>query len=489
MASRVDSALPTNSPAFAELVAAAEGSAVVQRLLALQRMVDTGEVDLSDPAPPSSRTVLQRAWEEDSDIDGTEIWRDDQAEGFTWYHDNGKLFYKTTPALDKKVRSWNAEQNTSAQWRSHLEQIKNYANTPHTYEEWRAFGWLRGEALPSQPDQAEPLAGDQPKDYSGPTSGIEVENPADFMLQLGNPLMRGVIAEVIVTASGEVLADITTDMGQNPYTIENRTRPVVMADAEGMQQRRDALALAKKGIEAAGANGGAIQPVAEGALSLVVRQADHSVVQPAKTKNPGVQVTLGASFSDLVADAPLLQGILKEAGGRWMSRYGIYNALYLANYPQPGRGAAEVFGMMGSLLHFYMDRIDNSVRKRALERRLDFDTLGSGGSGGKGVEGGELVNRPELVDPKEKNAWGLLPKTPPAKWLEGIAEEDARKVKALLAAPGDVNRVAWDTIKLEILRGDNIAGHAAPEFTIGGEKAFAFEIRSPTKEDRQPYDV
>ena len=49
--------------------------------------------------------------------------------------------------------------------------------------------------------------------------------------------------------------------------------------------------------------------------------------------------------------------------------------------------------------------------------------------------------------------------------------------------------MAWNTIKLDLLRGQNIAGHAVPEFTINKEKAYAFEIRTPSSDDREPYGI
>lgn len=331
------------------------------------------------------------------------------------------------------------------------------------------------------------------KNYDGSTSGVEVENPAKYKIWLENSLDQGAIAEVIVEATGEIIADISTDMGKpNIYTIENRTTPVVVTDVKGLNLRVEALKLAKEAIEnAVKFDNKAIQPVIKNGLKLKVVKSKHSIKEDHSIGSPAVQVTLGASWSEMINDAPHLLGVLKDAKGRWMDKYKTYSESFKNKYPQSGKGAVEVYGMLASLLHFYMIRIDNSNLKMALKNKLDFDTMGSSGIGGKGVDNDELVRRSNMVDPLEKNAWGLLPKTPPGKWLEGLKDsQDITNIKAELRnIPPGINKTAWKEINTELLKGDMIAGHKVPEFTIKGEVAFAFEIRTPSSVDRQPYGL
>ncbi|WP_440880279.1 hypothetical protein [Tenacibaculum sp. C7A-26P2] len=332
------------------------------------------------------------------------------------------------------------------------------------------------------------------KNYDGPTSGVEIENPAKYKIWLERSLDQGVIAEIMVESTGEIIADISTDIGkQNVYTIENRTTPVVVTDVKGLNLRKEALKLAKEAIEDAvnEIHSQAIRPVSKNGLKLKVIKAKHSIKEDRNTGRPGVQVTLGASWSEMINDAPRLVGVLKDARGRWMDQYKTYSESFKNKYPKSGRGAVEVYGMLASLLHYYMIRIDNSNKKIAIQNKLDYDTMGSPGIGGKGVDNDELVRRPNIVDAKEKNAWGLLPKTPPGKWLEGLKDEqDISNIKTELRnIPPGINKTAWKEINTELLKGNMIAGHKVPEFTIKGEVAFAFEIRTPSSVDRQPYGL
>jgi hypothetical protein len=442
----------------------------------LQRKFATNEEKEGSRFISESQEHIQREWL-DTETPNLKQW-DHLRKGVRWYYN------ETNGLMHFKIEDLAAIPNIKARIA-----VTNAANQEFTYQQWIDAGWVEkeGEVL----EVSEKVEA-SPPDFSGPTSGVEIENPASFQIRLENPLHRGVMAEV-VSETGEVLADITTDMGSNPYTIENRTRPVVMADQEGLTLRKNALTLAKEAIEKAGAvqGGSAIQPVTKDKLKLVVKQGGHTIIPTSAQKNPSVQVTQGASWSDMVADAPRLTGILKEAGGRWMRYYGTYANSYALKYTESGKGASVIYGMLASLLHFYMYRIDESMKKYALENRKNYDEMGSDGIGGKGVTGGDLTGRPDLVDPKEKNSWGLLPKTSPARWLEGIeSSEDVANIKnELRNAPSEVNPVAWKVILQEVLAGNNIAGHPVPKFTIKKEAAFAFEIRTPSQDDRAPYGI
>ena len=97
------------------------------------------------------------------------------------------------------------------------------------------------------------------------------------------------------------------------------------------------------------------------------------------------------------------------------------------------------------------------------------------------------VSFPDMTLPTVKNAWGLLPKTPPAKWLAGLDDAAQERVKKTLReVPKDitgekqVNEMAWNEVYQNVVvMGRMIAGHAVLDFRIAGETGLAFEIRTP----------
>ncbi len=101
-----------------------------------------------------------------------------------------------------------------------------------------------------------------------------------------------------------------------------------------------------------------------------------------------------------------------------------------------------------------------------------------------------------MTHPGVKNPWGLLPKTPPAKWLTGLDQQGQERVKqgaqrrSRSASPGtnQVNATAWRQAYENIVyQGQMIAGHAVPDFRIHGEAGFAFEIRTPKHDEQGSY--
>ena len=368
------------------------------------------------------------------------------------------------------------------------------------------------------------------KDYTGPTSGVEIENPISAVIKLENITFQGVMAEVIDLSlpSAPVIADVSTDMGtpRGSFTIENRTKPVANSDTQGIRQRRAALALAARALREAAHEKRAMEDLTdtEHNLKLVVREHRHIVKSSRKRGRKGVQVTKGVSWSTMVADAPRLAGIFTEARGRWMSYYGIYSDHLQQKYSDRtfNPGVVELYGMLGSLLHFYMEDIDRTVHKLNIDRQFasnlrkkaqqesmdssiaprlrgmaditaqDDRSEWQQGIGGKGVRGGELSIRPNLVDPQAKNVWGLLPKIAPVKWLDGLQQQEDRQFVRweLGIVPDGVNPIAWRTIYGEIITSRGmLAGHPVPDFTINNECGFAFEVRSAKQEDRALYGI
>jgi hypothetical protein len=374
----------------------------------------------------------------------------------------------------------------------------------------------RGAALGNR---AAPEAPKPPKEYASATEGIEVENPVPYQLLLQSSKAQGVMAWV-EDDKGEKLAEFTTDMGTNPYTIENRTTPCERADVEGIAARRRALQMlassiqaaaegAPTGLEPAGTHkpgdeqkwhttspdkGTAVKAGSEGDLKLVIKQPNHRVVPKSRGAVPGVQITQGVGFRELLEAAPDAKGGFAHA--QWLKEYSFYFKHYVANHvpvaiPLVIPDEAKVFGMLASLLHFYL-------------RRLDFNAQASAGSntwtpkagiGGKAVMDDNEIAYPDMTHPPVKNAWGLLPKTPPAKWLVELdAAAQARVKQALRDVPttvtGDnqVNATAWKEVyQTVVFQGQMIAGHAVPDFRIAGQTGFAFEIRTPKKEEKSGY--
>jgi hypothetical protein len=444
--------------------------------------------------PHPSHPVVQRDWLEMEGRPTVKQWSI-LRQGLRWFYEEqtGMMYYALEDPKGIPIKA--------------QAKLREIAGQKWPYEQWIAAGWVEkedGEAPAPQVEKTLTDAPKPPKTFSGPTSGVEVENPAQFSLLLDRTRDQGVIAKVVHTESNETLAEFTTDMGKNPYTIENRTSPVVETDAEGLKARREALALLTQAIKEAGTGsvlppatstkrfadciGKAIEAKTSGTLRIEIKQPAHKVVSTGGAKRPGLQVTKGVPLSALISDAPKLQGVFSETGNWWMKEYKGYADSFLKDHKDRGKAAA-VFGILASLIHFYLVRIDVAAKKRAIEGRMDYDAMGEKGVGGKGVEG-ENVSRPDLVDPNEKNAWGLLPKTPPGEWLDAIEDEDKGLVKRELRAvgeAGEVNKKAWNEILGDVLGNKMIAGHAVPKFKIGEEPGLAFEIRSPGPEERKPY--
>lgn len=349
---------------------------------------------------------------------------------------------------------------------------------------------------------------EKPKEYPSATEGIEVENPVPFQVVLRNSKNRGVMAWV-QDAKGEKLAEFTTDMGTNPYTIENRTTPCPSADLQGIDARKRALKMLADHIEEAAAatttgliptgtyepgdektwqttsptKGVAVKEDTKGDLTLKLKEKNHRVVPKSGSPRPGVQITKGVSFTQMLAEAPARTGAFLHA--YWMEDYKPYFAHYGKTTPAATPAEATVFGMLASLVHFYLRRLDWSSRLSGSDEP---------GVGGKAVTGG-AVTLPDMTQPTVKNPWGLLPKTPPGKWLSGLDEKAQGRVKQALrnvpaGVPGanPVNTTAWNTVLNDtVFPGGMIAGHAVPEFKIANETGFAFEIRTPKLDEKSGY--
>jgi hypothetical protein len=89
---------------------------------------------------------------------------------------------------------------------------------------------------------------------------------------------------------------------------------------------------------------------------------------------------------------------------------------------------AMVFGMLASLLHFYLKRLDFNPQAPAASNPWTPKQ----GVGGKAVMDDNEIAFPDMTHPPVKNAWGLLRKTPPAKWLADLDAASQGNVKQRL---------------------------------------------------------
>lgn len=408
-----------------------------------------------------TKAIQKTPWEVDPDDSTKYVYSDLQHKGFVWYFEKNKLYYTLTPAIVLTVKDLEKRR-----------QLEKYKGIAFSYDEWEKAGWkykaIEGNTFLGNPNSQ------KPQDYSGYTSGIEIENPTSHIISLENPNDRGLIAQVL--KDNRVIAEITTDMGMNcDYTIELRTTPVSITDDNEVKKRRDAINVIKSVIEKAEDGQITSQKIGDFQINVLVKK--HKI-KKVKGKRQGVQITKGISFTDMIKEASKTNGFFEEAYGseRWMTNF---NKYYKISKLEDENGKV-IYAMLASLIHFYLRRIDRALLFETNETKE--------GIGSKGIIENKLVKRPNLVNPVEKNAWGLLPKTPPGKWLAGLDSQIATNVKSSLNnVPEGLNAVAWKTILQEILNNDDIAGHSVPDFTINNNMAFAFEIRTPSIVDKTFY--
>ena len=414
------------------------------------------------------KNVVQRVtWEDDSDKPGEKVCKDYMPNGFIWHYVDGKMYYTTTPALVISIKD-----------KAHREQIEQFANKQLSYKEWDAAGWVFHDTI--RGNSSIVIQHDNIKDYIGPTSGIEIENPTPHIISLNKETDRGTIAQILFGEN--IMAEITTDMGKHPdYTIELRTTPVAIADNTGFMLRKKAIKIAKKVINSA--NGTQIKDETIEDFTVKVLVKNHTI-KSANHKKSGHQITKGIGLTDMINEASKTDGFFSVAHSTWMKHY----FTYLNQYTNK---QGEIYAMLASMIHFYLERIDRNAMIKELEgsqNNSQSEKQKETGTGSKGVKNGVLEVRPDLVNPARKNEWGLLPKTAPSKWLDGLDKEVASNIKsALNVVPKDLNKTAWETIKRELLSGSEIAGHPVPDFTINNEKAFAFEMRTPPRDEVKKY--
>ena len=400
---------------------------------------------------------------------------------------------------------------------------------------------------------------DKIKNYKGSTIGVEIEYPVPFSIVLSSKLFRGVIAKV-KSAGGTVLAEMTTDMGNNPYTIENRTTPVEESNYEHIKVRKDALELLDKAISLAGKDGKILEhkgsdqskfdnctgkpinfveeddtgkpinPLEKDDMEIKVIIENHKIIEN-KDKTPGLQITRGLSWQDMLEEVGSKQGFLSLANPAWLKYYNKY-LKYLQENPLEEKqeekqeeqqeeniqnvdpkAADKIFAMLASFLEFYLDRIDFREKMKHNEQLIfkklkksnpnnnqieekgegeggfknNVDQIEEEGKGGKGVKNNQL-NLLNTVDPTEKNAWILLPKTRPNEWLSGLGLTEQKRVKEELQkipSREPINKKAWQAaFDFFIKEKNDIGGHQVPNFTINGQKGFAFEIRHPEPDQK-----
>lgn len=440
----------------------------------------------------NKKNIIQKVtWEDDSEKPGEKVCEDYMPNGFIWHYikANRKMYYTTTYALVHSIKD-----------KAHRQKIEQFANRPLSYEDWKAAGWVYPDTV--RDNSFRVIKHDDIKDYIGQTSGVEIENPTQHIICLKNEKDRGIIARISV--DGIVMAEITTDMmlgkeeiakaeitsnvnDEKYYTIELRTTPVANADEIGLKCRKNAIRAAIKAITNANFTNGRtiknenikIEDNKEFTVEVLIK--NHTIME-AKNRRKCIQITKGISLTDMINEASKPDGFFKEAQYRWMAYY----STYLNQYPNEGK---EIYAMLASLIHFYLKKIDDFVICKNIQSGKSEDQSNmNNGIGGKGVKNAVLETRPDLTNPARKNDWKLLPKTAPQKWLDGLASDVALNIKkALNTVPKELNEIAWNTIKNEILSGSEIAGHPVPDFTINNEKAFAFEMRTPPIDEVKKY--
>ncbi|MGP1383376.1 MAG: eCIS core domain-containing protein [Thainema sp.] len=346
------------------------------------------------------------------------------------------------------------------------------------------------------------------KNYAGPTSGVEIEHPVmGWQVQYPKETLANsdpVFARVM--HEQQTVCELTRDLGSNPFTIEIRTTPVVETDQDGKNKRLDGLQLANWAIDTAGRAESGVKKAKNGDLILQV-VSPHTIVDNKKLKNPGWQVTYGRNLDNLLTEVTKEgKGIFQQA--TWMKNYSDrvseFKKETVSESGVTDKGAlvyAMLIGLIETLVRVYVTqrpREDRTARRKEVESRQDDEKKPWLTDKGYGSEAIEKDQRSKWDVPKlwnlsmepfnVKNMFGVLPKTPPKEWLNALESTDSRVVTKLVEIPpSDFHAGTWKAAKEKVLGGSILGGKSVPKFFIAGKTGHAFEVRSPTKEMKEPY--
>lgn len=254
----------------------------------------------------------------------------------------------------------------------------------------------------------------------------------------GEPVLE-ITSDMVATATYNIAKEDEPPDPQPTYTIELITFPAEKSDKAAWKARRDAFdwvveMIDKRQLES-GTNG---KLKAEIKLAHVILGGTVSSGQTAK------QATIGLSDDEISED-----GLIGKSSWYTGDRDDELSDSDFADEAS----ATKVYTYLASILE-EMVRLDTK-----------FGFL-------------EDPARISIFDPRVKNAWGLLPRTPPARMLRALKVPlDGLVIKELLKSRDGVR---WAAAYRYIFDDDGaLSGHAnISDSTVGGKPAMLFEYRS-----------
>jgi hypothetical protein len=519
----------TATPAEAAWHAGPRQAAQRRRIETVFPQIDGPDLRDAGMAGPAG-AVIQCDWDKSYKPELL-VWKD-VVDGLRWFYNQktGRLSYVVMPALYGAVKI------------AHLRKLEAYAGTEHTYEEWQAAGWGgggRNEALAQAiepPRGAQVEAPREPKDFGGVTAGVEQEIKGAFQVRTD---ARGRLGEVCAKAGGETLVEFETDMqnkaDKSLFTLEFKTTPCALDDADGLSLRAAAQRLLTREIRVAGGQPkGTLAEKEDGPVRLVVYRRNFEIVKPSPKMSFANQLTMGVRTTDLLGATGAAVGefrpamtdvqvmgpkagtLEQEARGREAAKLILTAAFWfefkrsaalmdefrqrtkgVAQGLGPGvDGAAACFNLLTQLIWFMSDQMMDIAKRSARQAAAGggAETDAPRGHDESAEELGSTVIGPEgcpIVDtslPIYKNAFGTLPKTSPMHWIASLPGPWQAVVRSQVSqppksyhGPANVYASVWKFIQM----GQALAGHPIPVFTIQGEQAVAFEFRSMPSSDEK----
>lgn len=287
----------------------------------------------------------------------------------------------------------------------------------------------------------------QCKDYEGTTVGVEQEMTG-HKIMIPQTKDRGV--QGWVKLAGDLLIEFTSDMGSDgEYTIELRSTPTEAADDDAITARKEATEVMIAAIVDAGKEREGVKSQQRGKYKITIVQPRHRI----ELDRGGFcnQASLGVQ-TDGMADG-------SEDGALILKYAAWYDPGLAAKIPAMGlenqdKGAA-IYAMLQSTINFLADIVR--------------------GYGPKALDNGEIAIN--IFEPKIKDKWAVLPRTPPWDWLGVLSANDRSYVADYIKASSQADAFSQAAYG-HMLAKRALAGHKVPESTIAGEHASVFEFRS-----------
>jgi hypothetical protein len=282
-------------------------------------------------------------------------------------------------------------------------------------------------------------------EFTGPSIGVEQE--ASKYRVICNRVYRGIIAEIKSRESNEVLILITTDMGneENGYTLEIITTPIEMSNAKGLNFRKAAITYFFTYLQ---------MTSDIDTVSLTESENEQFILKPMRP--PGtIRIKKESDFLNfsnqitLGVETKKMEQILIENSAMWFEK-GKYSDTKIEND-------------IAKILYNYTICILLNLAEIFSNNTEDVD-----------------IYKPEI-----KNAWNILPRTPPIKAINSVlGDEDKKLVKTCISKfnkPDNFTHIkesAFKKAKECIFDGTPLA-KTSLEGKISGEHSSVFEIRSP----------